>query len=413
MSPPSSARPTVPRWVTRSDSAVVRHARILAHVILGSEDPPRSSTSSRRSGGFVAALKERGLRDRVARTRAAQVSALVLGWHLFGDFLTEAVGLNGRASKTDGALGDAVARAAQLIAATDRTCVTTKPKPPITTATMAANPKMVDRWVPASCSGRPRTRRCRNRLVARDDTARDGRPMAGSSSWPKLIVRGATPSSTARRGRRRGRRARAGRPAVARSRRTRPRATTGSTRYVMRIGTHRCSPANRTRPRVNVRPERRERGDATSWTPRVRFMSTAPSSRHRLADAVADRRTREDREAGGMRERGCARAPATGARLRSRRLRRAPARAWCPRGIGRPHQKSRPMNTATSSGASAVPTPSSALSTSTDESTLPGVERGRERVERGTVNPKPTPSADGRGQAGARTRHLGRVRRPR
>ena len=94
--------------MTPTHSAVVRHARILAHVILGSEDPAVIQHEFPTQRRLVAALKERGLRDRVARTWAAQVSALVLGWHLFGDFLTEAVGLDGRVSKTDGAVGDAV-----------------------------------------------------------------------------------------------------------------------------------------------------------------------------------------------------------------------------------------------------------------------------------------------------------------
>ena len=49
------------------------------------------------------------------------------------------------------------------------------------------------------------------------------------------------------------------------------------------------------------------------------------------------------------------------------------------------------MNTATSSGASAVPTPNSALSTSTDESTLSGLNAAVNVLSAGTVKPKPTP----------------------
>jgi AcrR family transcriptional regulator len=96
--------------VTRSDSAVVRHTRILAHVILGSEDPAAIQHEFPTQRRLITAIKQRGLPDRAARERAAQVSALVLGWHLFGDFLTDAVGLRGRGPTTDAVLRDAVAR---------------------------------------------------------------------------------------------------------------------------------------------------------------------------------------------------------------------------------------------------------------------------------------------------------------
>ena len=46
---------------------------------------------------------------------------------------------------------------------------------------------------------------------------------------------------------------------------------------------------------------------------------------------------------------------------------------------------------ATNSGASAVPSPSSALSTSTAESTLAGLNAAVNVLSAGTVNPKPTP----------------------
>ncbi len=89
---------------------MVRHTRILAHVILGAEDPAAIQHEFPTQRRLVAAMKQRGLSDRDARERAAQVSALVLGWHLFGDFLTDAVGLRTRGRATDAVLGDAVTR---------------------------------------------------------------------------------------------------------------------------------------------------------------------------------------------------------------------------------------------------------------------------------------------------------------
>src|SRR6478752_4897964 len=58
---------------------------------------------------------------------------------------------------------------------------------------------------------------------------------------------------------------------------------------------------------------------------------------------------------------------------------------------GSPHQKPRPTNTATNSGANAVPSPSRALSTSTDESTLVGLNAAVNVFSAGTVKPKPMP----------------------
>ena len=58
---------------------------------------------------------------------------------------------------------------------------------------------------------------------------------------------------------------------------------------------------------------------------------------------------------------------------------------------GRPHQKPNPTKTATKIGASAVPRPSSAFSTSIDESTFSAWNAAVKVFSAGTVNPKPTP----------------------
>jgi hypothetical protein len=58
---------------------------------------------------------------------------------------------------------------------------------------------------------------------------------------------------------------------------------------------------------------------------------------------------------------------------------------------GRPTQKPRPTKIATNTGASAVPSPSSALSESTDRSTASGWNAAVNVLIDGTVSPNPTP----------------------
>ena len=61
--------------------------------------------------------------------------------------------------------------------------------------------------------------------------------------------------------------------------------------------------------------------------------------------------------------------------------------------IGSPHQAPRPMKRATNRGASAVPTPSSALRVRTALSTVAGWKAAVNVLTAGTTRPKPTPSA--------------------
>jgi AcrR family transcriptional regulator len=76
------------------ESAVARHARILAHVVLAAGDPAAMQHEFPTQRRLVDWFRTRGVPVRDARVRAAQVSALVLGWHLFGDFLTTAAGVD-------------------------------------------------------------------------------------------------------------------------------------------------------------------------------------------------------------------------------------------------------------------------------------------------------------------------------
>lgn len=74
--------------------ATVRHARIAAHVLLDAGDPARIQTDFPSQRVLVAGLRKSGFSESEARERAAQVSAMVLGWILFGDFLTSAARLD-------------------------------------------------------------------------------------------------------------------------------------------------------------------------------------------------------------------------------------------------------------------------------------------------------------------------------
>lgn len=76
-----------------SSGAVARHGRLLAHLILAADDPAAFQTDFPTQRLLVEHLRARGLSLPRARRRAAQMSALVLGWQLFGPFLTTATGI--------------------------------------------------------------------------------------------------------------------------------------------------------------------------------------------------------------------------------------------------------------------------------------------------------------------------------
>lgn len=73
--------------------AVERHGRLLAHLVLDVDDPAAIQTDHPTQRVLIDRLRRSGLPDAAARRRAAQVSALVLGWQLFGDFLVAAAEL--------------------------------------------------------------------------------------------------------------------------------------------------------------------------------------------------------------------------------------------------------------------------------------------------------------------------------
>lgn len=73
--------------------ATARHGRIVAQLLLEARDLGSVQTEFPAVHALMADLRARGLSDGVARERAAQVTALVLGWQLFEPFLSAAAGL--------------------------------------------------------------------------------------------------------------------------------------------------------------------------------------------------------------------------------------------------------------------------------------------------------------------------------
>lgn len=87
-----------------------RHARILAFVLLEGRDPAELKTGFPAVEALVAGFRSDGLGLREARERAAQVTALVLGWQLFEPFLAGATGLDVTPRTRGRILNDAIAR---------------------------------------------------------------------------------------------------------------------------------------------------------------------------------------------------------------------------------------------------------------------------------------------------------------
>jgi AcrR family transcriptional regulator len=90
--------------------AAERHGRILAHVILDARDPRDVQSDFPTLRVLIERLEQRGLDPVLARQRAAQVTALVLGWQLFHPFLVAAAQLeDGATEHENDALWSAVA----------------------------------------------------------------------------------------------------------------------------------------------------------------------------------------------------------------------------------------------------------------------------------------------------------------
>jgi AcrR family transcriptional regulator len=90
--------------------AAAQHGRVLAHLALEARDPASVQAEYPAVRGLVDALRGRGLSPDEASERAAQVTALVLGWQLFESFLAASAGIDRSEATRQRLLDDGVAR---------------------------------------------------------------------------------------------------------------------------------------------------------------------------------------------------------------------------------------------------------------------------------------------------------------
>jgi AcrR family transcriptional regulator len=75
------------------NSAIDRHARVVAHLVLDWRDPASLQSEFPASELMVSRVQRlTGLDEPAARRRVAQVLALILGWRLYAPFLSAAMG---------------------------------------------------------------------------------------------------------------------------------------------------------------------------------------------------------------------------------------------------------------------------------------------------------------------------------
>src|SRR5271165_4117034 len=138
----------------------------------------------------------------------------------------------------------------------------------------------------------------------------------------------------------------------------------------------------------------RERCQHGARSELLRHVERRPVAVHRLADAVQECERRKHPEPRGEIRPALLGFGGTASRRSPRgkgRLNESSATASAPTSTGRPHQIPNPTKIATKTGASAVPTPSKAFSTSTALSTLCGKNAAAKVLIAGTVSPNPTP----------------------
>ena len=104
-SPPIDRRPS-PSPPADPPSAT---ARILAHLLLDGTDPLELKRTFPAVQALVDRLRDEGLDRRAAQERAAEVSALVLGWQFFDRYLLTAAGLDTDERTRARVLDDAIA----------------------------------------------------------------------------------------------------------------------------------------------------------------------------------------------------------------------------------------------------------------------------------------------------------------
>ena len=148
--------------------------------------------------------------------------------------------------------------------------------------------------------------------------------------------------------------------------------TNGRTWYVTRSGSHRPIAANRTRPTVTIPQNRASANEACVAEAPTRLVRSSwdqlPFIVSQIPYSTANPAKTQNRPGSP----DPARRAASPARSGSRALNASTAASSTVERIGRPHQKPRPTKMATRTGATAVPSPSSAFSTSTARSTPSG-----------------------------------------
>ena len=90
--------------------STARHARITAYLLLDAHNPAEVQTAFPAIDALVRELRRRGITEHQARARAAQVSALVLGWQLFEPFVVKAAGVRSRKRDQRALLAEGVQR---------------------------------------------------------------------------------------------------------------------------------------------------------------------------------------------------------------------------------------------------------------------------------------------------------------
>src|ERR1700735_543729 len=170
-----------------------------------------------------------------------------------------------------------------------------------------------------------------------------------------------------------------------------PASRNGRMWYVARLGSQRWIAANSTRPAVTTAQNAVSATAAVVDTTPSEVMSSwdqlpfmVSQNPYRIANAPNSQSPAGIRAPGDPAA-GCGAASGLGAGRSGRPASRAAAR------IGRPVQNPMPTNIATNTGASAVPSPSRAFSTSTDRSTACGWNAAASVFSAGTARPKPAP----------------------
>jgi hypothetical protein len=173
-----------------------------------------------------------------------------------------------------------------------------------------------------------------------------------------------------------------------------PAKTNGSTWYVRWVGNHRWIEANSTRPTVTIAQNVvRATAAVVVEAPSSVVMSSCDQlpfivSQMPYSTAKAAYHKKRDGIVRSALPSAPARAPVCKGR---RRLTASSAARRMAESTGSPHQKPRPTNSATNTGARAVPSPSNAFNVRIERSMAAGWNVAVRVLRVGTVSPKPAP----------------------